>query len=33
MTFLSMDIKTREFLPGLALFSSPWGIVGNYWFG
>ena len=31
MIFLSMDIKTREFLPGLALFSSPWGIVGDYW--
>ena len=30
MTFLSMDIKTREYLPGLALFSSPWGIVGDY---
>ena len=29
MIFLSMDIKTREFLPGLALFSSPWGIVGG----
>ena len=30
MTFLSMDIKTREYLPGLALVSSPWGIVGDY---
>lgn len=33
MTFLSMDIKTREFLPGLALFSSPWGSWGITGFG
>lgn len=33
MTFLSMDIKTREFLPGLALIflhlGGSWGLLGS----